>query len=207
MCTCMHMYFAVTSISSHSNTCTIFYYSGHTCTCTICTPLSSPPPSPPSFSLPPSPSLPSPLNDHWPCCCRLWYSEHYLLLCVCPQLEAVFVQRHRAVPSLPILLKDIHSHVKITRQLVGGQRWEGLVGRLKRNSNSTFSIHTEPYSGKLSREKTSRISWFFSHLRKFSPQNFRHATPIMRPVLTFRKSFLHKMLPSDRSAKVSRYTV
>ena len=50
--------------------------------------------------------------------------------------------------------------------------------------------------------KLSRISRFFSHPRKFSPQNSSHATPIMRPVLTFRESFLHEMLLSYRSMKV-----
>ena len=42
----------------------------------------------------------------------------------------------------------------------------------------------------------------FSHPRKFSPQNSRHATPIIRSVFAFRESFLRKMLLSYRSAKV-----
>ena len=50
--------------------------------------------------------------------------------------------------------------------------------------------------------KLSRISRFFSHPRKFSPRNSRHATPIMRPILTSRESFLRKMILSYRSAKV-----
>ena len=57
--------------------------------------------------------------------------------------------------------------------------------------------------------KPSQILWFFSHPRKFSPRNFRHATPIMRLVLTFRKSFLCKIpdLQKFFPLKVSRYTV
>ena len=46
-----------------------------------------------------------------------------------------------------------------------------------------------------------RISQFFSHPQKFSPQNSRHATPIMQPVLTFCESFLRDMLLSHRSVK------
>ena len=45
-----------------------------------------------------------------------------------------------------------------------------------------------------------KLSWilrFFHHSQKFSPRNSRHATPIMRPILTFRE-----MLLSYRSAKV-----
>ena len=57
-------------------------------------------------------------------------------------------------------------------------------------------------AGNFRGRKLSRISRFFSHPRKFSPRNSRHATPIMRPVLTFRESFLREMLLSYRSAKV-----
>ena len=57
-------------------------------------------------------------------------------------------------------------------------------------------------AGNFRGRKLSRISRFFSHLRKFSPRNSRHATPIMRPVLTFHESFLCEMLLSYRSAKV-----
>ena len=57
-------------------------------------------------------------------------------------------------------------------------------------------------AGNFQGRKLSRISRFFSHPRKFSPRNSRHATPIMRPVLTFRESFLREMLLSYRSAKV-----
>ena len=43
----------------------------------------------------------------------------------------------------------------------------------------------------------------FSAIRKsFLHEILRHATPIMRPVLTFRESFLREMLLSYRSAKV-----
>ena len=56
---------------------------------------------------------------------------------------------------------------------------------------------------KFSREKTFTNSRFYSHPQKFSPRNFRHATPIYAISLTFRESFL----PSYRSAKVSRYMV
>ena len=62
-------------------------------------------------------------------------------------------------------------------------------------------------AGNFRGRKLSRISRFFSHPRKFSPRNSRHATPIMRPVLTFRESILCEMLLSYRSAKVFRYTV
>ena len=57
-------------------------------------------------------------------------------------------------------------------------------------------------AGNFRGRKLSRISRFFSLPRKFSPRNSRHATPIMRPVLTFRESFLREMLLSYRSAKV-----
>ena len=57
-------------------------------------------------------------------------------------------------------------------------------------------------AGNFRGRKLSRISRFFRHLWKFSPRNSRHATPIMRPVLTFRQSFLSKMLLSYWSAKV-----
>ena len=57
-------------------------------------------------------------------------------------------------------------------------------------------------AGNFRGRKLSRISQFFRHTRKFSPRNSRHATPIMRPVLTFRESFLREMLLSYRSAKV-----
>ena len=50
--------------------------------------------------------------------------------------------------------------------------------------------------------KLSRISRFFNHPRNFSPRNSRHATPIMRPVLTFCESFLPEMLLSYQSTKV-----
>ena len=57
-------------------------------------------------------------------------------------------------------------------------------------------------AGNFRGRKLSRISRFFRHPRKFSPWNSRHATPTMRPVLTFRESFLHEMLLSYRSTKV-----
>ena len=59
-----------------------------------------------------------------------------------------------------------------------------------------------PYSGNFRGRKLSRISRFFSHSRKFSPRNSRHATPIMQPVLAFHESFLREMLLSYRSANV-----
>ena len=64
--------------------------------------------------------------------------------------------------------------------------------------------HSEYYriAGNFRGRKLSRISRFSRHPRKFSPRNSRHATPIMRPVLTFRESFLREMLLSYRSAKV-----
>ena len=55
--------------------------------------------------------------------------------------------------------------------------------------------------------KLSRISRFFSHPQKFSPRNSRHATLIMRPVLTFcemllsyrsRENFLPRKFPAIR---------
>ena len=57
-------------------------------------------------------------------------------------------------------------------------------------------------AGNFRGRKLSRISQFFRHPRKFSPRNSRHATPIMRPLLTFRESFLREMLLSHRSSKV-----
>ena len=57
-------------------------------------------------------------------------------------------------------------------------------------------------AGNFRGRKLSRISRFFRHPRKFSLRNSRHATPIMRPLLTFRESFLREMLLSYRSAKV-----
>ena len=63
-------------------------------------------------------------------------------------------------------------------------------------------IKKVPYSGKLSREKIFTNFAIFHHPQKFSPRNSRHATPIMRPVITFCESFLRKMLLSYRSAKV-----
>ena len=57
-------------------------------------------------------------------------------------------------------------------------------------------------AGNFRGRKLSRISRFFSHPRKFSPRNSRHATPIIRSVFAFRESFLHEMLLSYRSAKV-----
>ena len=57
-------------------------------------------------------------------------------------------------------------------------------------------------AGNFRGRKLSRISRFFSHPRKFSPRNSRHATPIIRSVFAFRESFLCEMLLSYRSAKV-----
>ena len=64
--------------------------------------------------------------------------------------------------------------------------------------------HASKYriAGNFRGRKLSRISRFFRHPRKFSPRNSRHATPIMRPLLTFRESFLREMLLSHRSSKV-----
>ena len=64
-------------------------------------------------------------------------------------------------------------------------------------------------AGNFRGRKLSRISRFFSHLRKFSPRNSRHATPIMLP---FRESFLREMLLSTDPrkffpSKISRYMV
>ena len=52
-------------------------------------------------------------------------------------------------------------------------------------------------AGNFQGRKLSRISRFFSHPRKFSRRNSRHAKLVMRPVLIFRE-----MLLSYRSAKV-----
>ena len=57
-------------------------------------------------------------------------------------------------------------------------------------------------AGNFRGRKLSRISRFFRHPRKFSPRNSRHATPIMRPILTFRESFLREMLLSYWSVKI-----
>ena len=72
-----------------------------------------------------------------------------------------------------------------------------------------YSVHTLAMSlnryrtaGNFRGRKLSRISRFFSHPRKFSPRNSRHATPIIRSVFAFRESFLREMLFSYRSAKV-----
>ena len=86
-----------------------------------------------------------------------------------------------------------------------------------KSQNQTNASSTNPYciecscnvriiiyriAGNFRGRKLSRISRFFCHPRKFSPRNSRHTTPIMRPVLTFRESFLREMLLSYRSAKV-----
>ena len=59
-----------------------------------------------------------------------------------------------------------------------------------------------PYSRKLSREKTFTKFAIFQPSAKVFSRNSRHATPIMRPVLAFRESFLRKMLLFYRSVKV-----
>ena len=48
----------------------------------------------------------------------------------------------------------------------------------------------------------SRIPWYESHLRKFSPQNTGHATPTYTIGLAFREDSLREILTSYRSAKV-----
>ena len=65
-----------------------------------------------------------------------------------------------------------------------------------------FSTLTYRIAGNFRGRKLSRISRFSRHPPKFSLRNSRHATPIMRPILTFRESFLREMLLSYRSAKV-----
>ena len=63
-------------------------------------------------------------------------------------------------------------------------------------------IYTYCIAGNFRGRKFSQISWFFSHLWKFSRRNSRHAILIMRPVLIFCESFLREMLLSYWSAKV-----
>ena len=68
------------------------------------------------------------------------------------------------------------------------------------------------YRGKLLMEKLSRIFQFYIHPWNLSPWNFRHTTPIYAISLTFHKSFLREMLPSNNPwkfspSKVSCYTV
>ena len=87
-----------------------------------------------------------------------------------------------------------------TQQLYLKQNWRKLT-------MIRIALKYVPYSGKLSREKNFMNFAIYSHPRKFSPRNFRHAIPTYAISLTFRKSFLCKMLPSYRSAKVSCYTV
>ncbi len=66
-------------------------------------------------------------------------------------------------------------------------------------------------AGNFRGRKLSRILRFYSHPRKFSPRNFRHATPIMRsvyiprkfspqnaPFLPIRESFLPQKFPAIR---------
>ena len=65
-----------------------------------------------------------------------------------------------------------------------------------------LSVECLPYSGKLSREKTFTNFAIFRLSVKVFYTKFRHATPIMWPALTFRESFLRKMLPSYWSVKV-----
>ena len=68
------------------------------------------------------------------------------------------------------------------------------------------------YSGKLSREKTF-TNFIAMHLRKLSPRNFRHTTPIYAINYHSVKVFFREMLPSYRfmkafsPSKVSRYMV
>ena len=83
----------------------------------------------------------------------------------------------------------IHKH---TKQLLLDKS-----GKIRVLRHFTYRI-----AGNFRGRKLSRISRFSRHPRKFSPRNSRHATPIMRPVLTFRESFLREMLLSYRSAKV-----
>ena len=79
-----------------------------------------------------------------------------------------------------------------------------IAGNFKGRKPSQFYSHQQKFclAGNFRGRKLSRISRFFTHPRKFSPRNSRHATPIMRPVLTFHESFLREMLLSYRSAKV-----
>ena len=90
---------------------------------------------------------------------------------------------------------------------------EGVVWAVPvTTSKFWFSTYTEGLldqhslyciAGNLRERKPLWISQFYSHPQKFSPQNFRHATPIYVISLTFRDNFLHKMLHSYWSMKVS----
>ena len=51
-------------------------------------------------------------------------------------------------------------------------------------------------AGNFRGRKPSQILRFYSYVRKFYPQNFRHAIRIHGISLTFCESFLHEMLPS-----------
>ena len=62
-------------------------------------------------------------------------------------------------------------------------------------------------AGNFQGRKFSQILQFFSHPRKFSPQNSRHVTLIMRPVLTFRKCSFPTDPRKFSPSKISCYTV
>ena len=66
---------------------------------------------------------------------------------------------------------------------------------------SKHACHTL-YSGKCSREKTFANIAIYSHPRKFSPLNLRHATPICVISLTFHENVCCEMLSSYQSPKV-----
>ena len=97
-----------------------------------------------------------------------------------------------------------------SRPLPFPQRWmyciTSVIRLVTQRPEAVASIakQSEIYriAGNFRGRKLSRISRFFSHPRKFSPRNSRHATPIIRSVFAFRESFLREMLLSYRSAKV-----
>ena len=71
-----------------------------------------------------------------------------------------------------------------------------------------YSLSSLLCSGETSRENISQTLWFESHLWKFSPWLFRHATCTYRHMidLTFYKSFICEILSSYQSPlKVSYY--
>ena len=87
--------------------------------------------------------------------------------------------------SIPVILSNVHTRTHAYAHIY-----------------TRMHTHTYRTAGNFRGRKLSRISRFSRHPRKFSPRNSGHATPIMRPVLTFRENFLREMLLSYQSAKV-----
>ena len=83
-------------------------------------------------------------------------------------------EKKAALPREDVVKKLVDSHPS---RLPPGQ-----LGLKNVSIARAFPFVNYRIEGNFRGRKLSRISRFFSHLRKFSPRNSRHATPIMRPV-------------------------